>query len=149
MFWTWSSPKVVYKINKSASLHPSQIVYKNNSIPRGFSNTRENFGGNNRKQGHCDLPVTESRVCYKLKEISSSPNTENAILGDDNRLGRDDSIPASGEGKVDFQRVSGYTVNAGGVNKKPSKAFGNIIINSISNSFCTTVHKVPAETTNS
>ena len=49
---------------------------------------------------------------------------------------------------VDFQKVSGYTVNAG-VNKRPSKAFGNIIINSISNSSCTTVHEVPAEATNS
>ena len=61
MFWTWYSPKVFHKINKSASLHPSQIVYKNNSISRQFSNTRKNFGGNNLKQGYCDLPVTESR----------------------------------------------------------------------------------------
>ena len=44
VFWTWSSPKVVYKINKSASLHPSQIVCENNSIPRRFHNTRENVG---------------------------------------------------------------------------------------------------------
>ena len=34
VFLTRSRPKVVYKINKSATLHPSQIVYKNNSIPR-------------------------------------------------------------------------------------------------------------------
>ena len=34
VFWSLSSSKVVYKINKSASLHPSQIVYKNNSIPQ-------------------------------------------------------------------------------------------------------------------
>ena len=79
--WTWSSPKVVYKINKSASLHPSQIGYKNNSIPRRFSNNRENSGENNLKQGYCDVPVTKSRICYKLKEITSSPNTENIILG--------------------------------------------------------------------
>ena len=148
VFWTWSSPKVVYKINKSAGLHPSQIVYKNNSIPRRFSNTRENFGGNNLKQGCCDLPVTKSRICYKLKEIASSANTENRILGDDNRRSGDDSVCASREGRVDFQKVSGYIVSAGGVNKRPSKAFGNIIINSISNSSCTTVHEVPAETTN-
>ena len=32
--WTWSSPTVAYKINKSTSLHPSQIMYKNNSIPQ-------------------------------------------------------------------------------------------------------------------
>ena len=149
VFWTWSSFKFVYKIDKTASLHPSQIVYKNNSIPRRFSNTRENFGGSNLKQGYCDLPVTESRICYKLKILSSSPNTENRILGDDHRLGGDDSVPASGEGRVDFQKVSGYIINAGGVNKRPSKAFENIIINSISNSSRTTVHEVLAETTNS
>ena len=142
VFWTWSSPTVVYKINKSASLHPSQIVYKNNSIPRRFSNTRKNFGGSNLKQGYYDLPVTESRICYKLKEISSSPNTENRILGDDHRLCGDDSVPVSGEGRVDFQKVSGYIVNVGGVNKRPSKAFGNIIINSIGTSYCNTVHEV-------
>ena len=121
VFWTWSSPTVVYKINKSASLHPSQIVYKNNSIPQRLSNIRENFRGNHLKQGHCNLPVTESRICYKLKEISSSPNTtENRILRDDNRLGGDDNVPALGEGRVDFQKVSGYIVNAEGVNKRPS-----------------------------
>ena len=87
--------------NKSSSLHLSQIVYKNNSIPRQFSNTKENFGGNNLKQGYC---------------------------------------------RVDFQKLSGYIVNVGGVNKRPSEAFGNIIINSIRNSFYTTVHEVPAET---
>ena len=81
--------------------------------------------------------------------MSSSPDKENRILGDDNRLGGDDSVSASREGRVDFQKMSGYSVNAGGVNKRPSKAFGNIIINSISNSSCTTVHEVPAETTNS
>ena len=77
VFWTQTSPKLFYKISKCASLHPSQIVYRNNIITRQLSDTRENFGGNNLKQGYCDLPVTEARICYKLKEISSSPNTEN------------------------------------------------------------------------
>ena len=149
VFWIWSSPKVVYKISKSASLHPSQIIYKNNSIPRRFSNTRENFGGNNLKQGYCDLPIRESRICYKLKESSSSPNTQNRILGDDNRLSGDDSVLASREGRVDFQKVSVYLVNAGGINKRPSKVFGSIIMNIISNSSCTTIHDIPAEITNS
>ena len=138
VFWTWSRPKVVYKINKSTSLHPSQIL-------------EENFGGNNLKQRHCDLPVTEFRICYKFKEISPSLNTENRIriLGDDNGLGGDDSVPTSGEGRVDFQKLSRYIVNAGGLNKRPSKAFGNTITNSIRNSSCTSVHEVPTETTNS
>ena len=117
VFWPWSSPKILYKIKKSASFYPSKIVYKNNSISRRLSNTRENFGGNNLKQGQCDLPVIESRICYKLKEISSSPNLDSMIFGDDNRLGGDDSVPPSGESRVDFQKVSGYIVNAGGVNK--------------------------------
>ena len=58
MFWTWSGPTVVYKINKSVSLDPSQIIYKNNNVPRRFSNTRENLGESNIKQGYFDLPVT-------------------------------------------------------------------------------------------
>ena len=33
LFWPWSS----YKVNKSANLHPSQVVYKSNSIPRRHS----------------------------------------------------------------------------------------------------------------
>lgn len=37
LFWPWSSYKVVCKINKSANLHPSQVVYKSNSIPRRHS----------------------------------------------------------------------------------------------------------------
>ena len=45
--------------------------------------------------------------------------------------------------------MSGYIADAGGANKRPSKAFGNIIINSISISSCTTVHEIPAETANS
>ena len=93
-------------------------------------------------------PVCQSSV-LSIREISSSPNTENRILGDNNRLSGDDSVPASGEGRVDFQKVSGYIVNAGGVNKRPINAFGDIIINGISNSSCTTVHEVSAETTNS
>ena len=102
--------------------------------------------GNNLKQEHCDLPVTESRICYKLKEIRFSPNKENIILGDDNRLRGDDSVLDSEEGRVDSQKVSGYISNAGDVSKRPSKTYGNIIINNISNSSCTTVHEVPAET---
>ena len=148
VFWTLSSPKVVYKINESANLHPSKIVYKNNGIPRRFSNVRKNFRESNLIQGYCGLPVKESRICHKLKEINS-PNTRNRMLRDDLRLGGDDSVRVSGEGRFNFQKVSGYTVNVGGVNKRPSNAFGNIIINSISNSSCTTVHEVPAETTNS
>ena len=120
LLWTGSSLKVAYKINKSSSLCPSQIVYKNNSILQRFCNTRENFGGNNLKRRQCDLPVTESGVLYKLKEISSLPNTENRILGDDNRLG---GVSASVEGRVNFQKVSGYIANAGGINKRPSKNF--------------------------
>ena len=142
-FWTQTSPNVVYKISKYASLRPLQTVYRNISIPRQLSDTRENFGGNNFKQGDC-----ESRICYKLKEISSSPNIENQILGGDSSLCSDDSVPASGECRVDFRKVLGYIVNAGGINKRTSQTFGNIIINSISNSSCTTVHEVPAETTN-
>ena len=91
-----------YIINKSVTLHPSQIVYKNNGIPRRLSNTREKFGGKNLKQGNPDLHVTESRICSKLTEISSSPNTKNRILGDDNRLGGVDRVPASGERRVNF-----------------------------------------------
>ena len=147
VFWPRSKPKVVYKINKIVSLHPLQTIYKNNSITQRLSNTRENFGGNNLKQEHCDLPVIESRICYKLKERSFSPNTENRILVDNNRLGGDDSVPASEEGRINFQKVLVYIVNEGGVNKRPSKAFRNIIINSISNSSCTTAHEVLAETT--
>ena len=80
-FWTQTSPDVVYKISKYASLRPLQTVYRNISIPRQLSDTRKNFGGNNFKQGDC-----ESRICYKLKEISSSPNIENRILGGDSSL---------------------------------------------------------------
>ena len=58
-------------------------LYKNNSIPRRLSNTRENFGGNNLKQGQCDLSVTESRISYKLKEISSSQRTEFLMMAID------------------------------------------------------------------
>ena len=61
-------------------------------------------------------PVCQSSV-LSIREISSSPKTENRILGDNNRLSGDDSVPASGEGRVDFQKVSGYIVNAGGVIK--------------------------------
>ena len=93
-FWTLSSPKVVYKINENASLHPSQIIYKNNCISRRFY-TWENFGGSNLRQGYCDLPVTETRICYTLKVISFIPNRENRILENDHRLGGDDSVPAS------------------------------------------------------
>ena len=67
---------------------------------------RGKTGGNNLKLGHCDLPVSEARICYKLKEISSSSNTDNRLLGDNNRLGGDDSIPASEEGRFNFQKVS-------------------------------------------
>ena len=100
--------------------------------------------GGNLLQG----PVCQSFV-LSIREISSSPDKENRILGDNNRLSGDDSVPASGQGRVDFQKVSGYIVNAGGVNKRLINAFGNIITNSISNSSCTTVHEVSAETTNS
>ena len=58
-------------------------LYKNNSIPRRLSNTRENFGGNDLKQGQCDLSVTESRISYKLKEISSSQRTEFLMMAID------------------------------------------------------------------
>ena len=95
VFWTYYSPQGCLQ---NPRLHPSQNVYKNNSKPRQFSNNNKKRGEHNRKQGHCDLPITESRICYQLKDISSSPKTENKILADDDRLGGDDSVPASGEG---------------------------------------------------
>ena len=82
-----------------------------------------------------------------LKKSVLQP-TQNRILGDYNRLSGDDSVPASGRGRVDFQKVVGYIANAEDINKRPRKAFGSIIINSISNSSCTTVREVPAEATN-
>ena len=44
--WPWFGSMVVYKIHKSVSLHSSQSVYKNNSIPRRLSNSRGHFPGN-------------------------------------------------------------------------------------------------------
>ena len=126
-----------------------QNVYKNNSITRQFSNNNKKCGANNCKQGHCDLPNRESRIFYQLKDISSSPNTENRILTDDDRLGGADSVFASGEGRIDFREVSAYIANAGSVHKRTSQAPQNIIINRISNSFCTTLYGLRAETTNS
>ena len=126
-----------------------QNVYKTNSITRQFSNNNKKCGANNCKQGHFDLPNRESRIFYQLKDISSSPNTENRILTDDYRLGGADSVFASGEGRIDFREVSAYIANAGSVHKRPSEASQNIIINRISNSFCTTLYGLRAETTNS
>ena len=126
-----------------------QNVYENNSITRQFSNNNKKCGANNCKRGHCDLPIRESRIFYKLKDISSSPNTENRILTDDVILGGDDSVFTSGEGRIDFREVSAYIANAGSVHKRPSQAPHNIIINRISDSFCTTLYGLRAETTNS
>ena len=126
-----------------------QNVYENNSITRQFSNNNKKCGANNCKRGHCDLPIRESRIFYKLKDISSSPNTKNRILTDDGRLGGDDSVFTSGEGRIDFREVSAYIANAGSVHKRPSQAPHNIIINRISDSFCTTLYGLRAETTNS
>ena len=67
LLWPKSSSKFVCKINEGVNLHPLQVVYKNNSITRRLSGFRERFGGNNLKQGHCDLLVTKSKICYKPK----------------------------------------------------------------------------------
>ena len=88
-------------------------------------------------------------VVALLKKSVLYPTQKIEFLKDDNRLGGYDSVPASGEDRVEFQKVPGCTVSVGGVNKKPGKVFGNTIINSISNSSCTTVQEVPAETINS
>ena len=88
VIWTWSSPKVIYKINK---LYVRITVYLNDFLILGKI-LEETVLSN----GYCDLPVTEASICYKLKEISSSPNTENGILGDVHRLSGEDGIPASG-----------------------------------------------------
>ena len=58
------------------------------------------------------------------------------------------SVAALGECRIDFQNVSGYVVNAGSANKRPPKAFGRIIIDSINNLSCPIVHEVTAEATN-
>ena len=65
---------------------------------------------------------------------------------DDHRSSGDDSVTVTRESKVDFQKVSGYVVNAGSISKGPSKAIGATIINIISNSSCPTAYKVPSET---
>ena len=149
VFWTWFSLKVVYKINKSVSLHPLQVVYKNKNISRRFSNTRKSFGGNILKQRHCNLAATELVFVINSKKLVLHPTQRIDFFRDDSRLSEDDSVSVSGVGRVDFQKLSGYIADAGCVNKRTSKAFGNIIINSISNSLCTTVQKIPAEITNS
>ena len=71
VFWTWSSPKVVYKTNESASLHPLQIVIKNSSIPRCFSDTRENFG---RKI------LSRDTVTYLVQDLGFVKNLKKSVL---------------------------------------------------------------------
>ena len=80
VFLTRSIP-VAYKINNSVSLHPSQIVYKNNSIPRRLSNTTETFGGNSLKQGHCDLLLQNLGFLINLKKSVLQPTQTIKFLG--------------------------------------------------------------------
>ena len=86
------SRKNVFRMGEFSVRIPMSVFWPRSS-PK--VDTRESFGGNNLKQGLCDLPVTESRICYKLKEISSSPNIENRYLGNYNRLSGDGSVPGS------------------------------------------------------
>ena len=81
VFSTWSGLKVVYKINKSASFHPLQIVYKNNTIPRQFSNTSENFGGNNLNQGTVIYPLQNLGFVINLKKSVLHPTQRIEFLG--------------------------------------------------------------------
>ena len=57
------------------------------------------------------------------------------------------SVPTSGEGSTNLQKLTGYIFNARGVNKRPSKAFGNIITKALA--IIPVTHEVPAETANS
>ena len=67
---------------------------------------------------------------------------------DDDTLGGDDKVPTLEKGRVNFQKMSEYIAKARSVNKTPSQDNGDIIINSISNYFCTILYEVLAETTN-
>ena len=97
--------------------------------------------------------LSRDTVIYLLQNLGFVINLKKSVLHPTQRiefvemiidsLKMTSGVPASEEDRVDFQKVSGYIVNAGGVNKRPSKAF-----NSISNSSCTIIHEVPAETTN-
>lgn len=70
----------------------------------------KNFGSNNLKQGHYDLPVTKSRICKNLKKSILQPKQSIEFLGIviDNEY----IMAASGENRVDFQKVSGYVFKA-------------------------------------
>ena len=57
------------------------------------------------------------------------------------------SVPTSGEGSANVQKLAGYIFNARCVNKRPSKAFGNIITKALA--IIPVTHEVPAETANS
>lgn len=147
LLWPRSSSKVVHKTNQSPHFHSSQIVHKDNSLPRRFPNIRQNFGTINTEPGHCHLLVGKPRICDKLEEISVGTNAKNRVFGNGHRFCGDDSVSSSGESRIDFQKVSGYVVNAGSNNKRSIKAFGNSLLHSFSNSSSPIVHEIPAETT--
>ena len=92
-------------------------------------------------------PIAKPRICDKLEEISVETHTKNRTFGNGHRLCGDDSVSFSGESGIGFQKVSGYVVNAGSINKGSIKAFGNSVIYSFSNTSSHVVHEIPAETT--
>ena len=87
------------------------------------------------------IKSTYFRSCLTRQNISPgfylhTPDRGKPLIPPQGALFKQLSPPAEREGE-ETMKLSGYIVNAGRVNKGLSKAFGGIIINSISNFSCT------------
>ena len=97
MLWTRSSTSDIYNTNENPYFSNAAHKHSPNNIPGRDVDNGQASTGIDLSSRHCGLPPAESRVCTKLKEVSSGTVSENIIFGNGCRLNKDGNLIASGE----------------------------------------------------
>ena len=113
MFRPRTGTQTFHKIIESPHVVTQKTEHQIDNLSGRHSPVRSFEGGNRDGQGLSTLPVTKSRVCYKLGEISIGPHKGDRIPRNDHKQCANDYLPHRGESNkahedvqesIDFQK---------------------------------------------
>ena len=124
---TIPSSESIFKNFEGSDLASKEIRGSFNYFPRRYTVSGLNSRGVEESEGHNHLSFTKSWVFNKCEEVGFRSNSKNRILGDDNRLNRDDTKSAGGKGDSHKETVLGNVREGESSSKRVIETSGKIV----------------------
>ena len=149
LFRARPSPTVVYETHESTSIIIEKTEHTNDYLFRRHFIASQKHGRGNTGSGHCDIPPSKPGISDKCKEVNSDSLSFSSILGNDDKLCRNETVFASGENRQNHKsmRVTAPTRNClgPGANKTNRKA----LLHGLSSDACSSSLQISSGSANS